>query len=619
VNVRSLQERYREQAHDLKNVPITVTDPPGACRICDMPMKVQKTVQHTGLTLAHGSFRSRETVYVCSSGCKPAGRLVTTRSSSLAKLLLPKSTVGYDVMVHIGLARFVHCRQREEIRADLQTQYGITLSTGEISGLGRRFLIYLEALHWKSAPALRAVLHSDGGWPLHIDATGEDGRGTMVAAFAGWRGWVLNSWKAPTECAEFILPGIQEAAAAFGPPCAIMRDLGRAMTEAASEFVQSLEKPIPILACHLHFLSDIGEDLLENGHNQLRDLFRSIKLLPQLRAFVRQQGRNLGESIGLGRDALTLWLAQPDHAHPIPDGPGGITTVRSLAQWVLDHRADGDGQGFPFDLPWLDLYCRCLQLSAASETFLRQLPSDAKVRKSLEKLRRILRPVECDVPPFSSIGASLCKRADLFNQLRSALRLEDKHATATIDSQPSVKKLNDVQAAVTTLTASLRKDRPQRGPAQDARRAIDLILSHLDRHGSHLWGHAITLPSHADGGVRIVARTNNDLESFFHTIKHGERRRSGRKILTQDFESLPPAAALAANLRHPDYVDIVCGSLDRLAPAFAELDAANRSRSIAAGVAHHTTTETASLSTFDKRIVRKPALADRIIAAAQYA
>jgi hypothetical protein len=615
--IHSLHYRYRQQAHGLSDVSIVVAEQAGACVVCDVRMTVQKTVQHTGLTLAHGSFRSRETVYVCPSGCKREGKLVTARSSSLAKLLLPKSKVGYDVMVHIGRARFIHCRQRAEIRADLQMQYGITLSTGEISSLSQRFLVYLETLHWKSAPALRQALESDGGWPLHIDATGEDGRGTMVTAFAGWRGWVLHAWKASTERAEFILPGIQRVAASFGPPCAIMRDLGRAMTEAADEFVQSLKKPIPVLACHFHFLADVGEGLLEDGNRQLRDLFRNAKLLPQLRAFVRQQGRNLGKSIGPGRDALTLWLAQPDRFHPIPDGAGGITTVRSLAQWVLDYHADGAGLGFPFDLPWLDLYGRCLQLCAAIQTFLRQPPADTKVRKSLEKLSRILRPVECDVPPFVSIGESLCKRSELFNQLRSALQLEDKHVSAGVDPQHAVRKLNDIQSAVGKLTASLRKQRPQRGPAKDTRHAIDLILSHLDRHGPHLWGHAIEIPKRAGGGVRLVERTNNDLESLFHTIKHGERRRSGRKFLTHDFEVLPPTATLAANLRDPDYVHIVCGSLDGLAAAFAQLDAANRSRSIAAAPAPTTTIETASLSTLDKRFVRKPALGDRIMAAAQ--
>jgi hypothetical protein len=601
----------------LNDVSITVAELAGTCAVCGVRMKVQKTVPHTGLTLAHGSFRSRETVHVCPSGCKRQGKFVTARSSSLAKLLLPRSKVGYDVLVHIGLARFIHCHQRDEIRADLETQHGITLSTGEISSLSQRFLVYLEALHWKSAPALRQALESDGGWPLHIDATGEDGRGTMVTAFAGWRGWVLSAWKASTERAEFILPGIQRVAASFGPPCAIMRDLGRAMTEAADEFVRSLKKPIPVLACHFHFLSDVGEGLLQDGYHQLRDLFRNAKLLPQLRAFVRQQGRNLGESIGPGRDALALWLGEPNRIHPIPDGAGGTTIVRSLAQWVLDYHADGAGLGFPFDLPWLDLYGRCLQLSAALDTFLRQPPADTKVCKSLEKLRRILRPVKCDVPPFASVGVSLCKRSDLFNQLRSTLQLEDKRVPAGVDPQHAVRKLNDIQSAIAKLTASLRKQRPERGPAKDARQAIDLILSHLDRHGPHLWGHAIALPKRAGGDVRLVERTNNDLESLFHTIKHGERRRSGRKFLTHDFEVLPPAATLAANLTHPDYVRIVCGSLDGLAAAFAELDSADRSRSIAAAMAETTTIETASLSTFDKRLVRKPALGDRIFAAAQ--
>jgi hypothetical protein len=612
-----LRDSYRQQAHGLSDVSVAVGEPAAACVVCGVRMTVQKTVQHTGITLAHGSFRSRETVYECPSGCKHEVKLVTARSSRLSKLLLPRSTVGYDVMVHIGRARFIHCRQREEIRADLQTQHGITLSTGEISSLSQRFLVYLEALHWKSAPALRRALESDGGWPLHIDATGEDGRGTMITAFAGWRGWVLHTWKASTERAAFILPGIQRVAASFGSPCAIMRDLGRAMTEAANEFVRSLKKPIPVLACHYHFLADVGEGLLEDRHHQRRDLFRNTKLLPQLRAFVRQQGRNLGNSIGPGRDALALWLAEPDRIPPIPDGTAGITTLRTLAQWVLDYHADGAGLGFPFDLPWLDLYARCLQLSAAIQTFLRQAAGDTKVRKCLDKLSRIFHPVESDVPAFASIAASLCERSELFTQLRSALQLQDNHVAADPDPQHAAAKLNDIQSAVNKLTASLQKRRPQRGPAKDTRHAIDLILSHLDRHGPHLWGHVIEIPKHAGGGIRLVERTNNDLESLFHSVKHGERRRSGRKFLTRDFEVLPHAATLVANLRHPDYVRIVCGSIDGLAPAFAELDAADRSRSIAAAMAPTAPIETASLSTSDKRIVRKPALGDRIMAAAQ--
>jgi hypothetical protein len=571
-------------------------------------MGVEKTVARGGKTLAHGSVQISETVHHCLAGCRKDGKRVTRRSSDLAQLIPPRGVVGYDVMVHVGLQRFLEFRQREEIRTDLERQHGIALSSGAISNLGRRFLAYLEALHWQSATALGAALASDGGWPLHVDATGEGGRGTMVTAFTSWRHWVLGAWKIPTERSEFIQPAIERVAAAFGPPVAIMRDLGPAMIEATAGYVRSLETSIPVLACHQHFLADIGGDLLETSHNQMRDLFRQIKLLPQLRAFVRLHGRRLGESIGEGREALDRWLTESGTAQPIPDGVGGITTVRSLAQWVLDYHADGVGHGFPFDLPWLDLYCRCHHLALATGTFLSRPPADRNVRKALDKLHSLLRPVECDVPPFTSAGAILQKRADLFHRLRDVLRLEDK-------TPATARKLNDVRSAIDGLTDSLRTERPRRGPAKDTRQAIDLILDHLDRHGSHLWGHVIAMP---DGGVRLVARTNNDLESFFHTIKQGERRRSGRKILTQDFEALPPAATLASNLRHADYVAIVCGSLDRLPEAFAQLDAADRSRSIATSTpVNPISAQTASLSTMDKRLVRRPVFEDRILATAQ--
>jgi hypothetical protein len=86
----------------------------------------------------------------------------------------------------------------------------------------------------------------------------------------------------------------------------------------------------------------------------------------------------------------------------------------------------------------------------------------------------------------------------------------------------------------------------------------------------------ISLPQAAGGGTRLVDRTNNVLEDFFHGLKHAERRRSGRKILTQDLENLPATATLARNLLRPDYVAVLSGSLDELARASARLDASAR-------------------------------------------
>ena len=582
-------------------------------------MHVQKTLQRQAVTLAHGRFRVREVVFVCDNRCEREGALVTRRSPALTELVPPKSTVGYDILVYVGIERFVGHRQREEIRATLAEQHGLQLSSGEISELGQRFVIYLEALHRDSAPALRAALAADGGWPLHLDATGEDGRGTLLVAYAGWRRWVLGAWKIPTERAEAIRPRLEQVVAQFGPPCALMRDLGRAVTEAASGLVKTLGGSIPVLACHLHFLRDVGTDLLGEGHDQLRSLFRRLDVRKDLRSFAREQGRRLGTALDQARDEFRIWQSESPADSHLPEGSAGMAAVRSLAQWALDYAADGNHQGFPFDLPYLDLYVRCLHVAWAVEGFLRHPPADAKVAKALQRLDRILSPIYDDVPPLGRVAQSLSERAQLFSELRDALRLREGEPGEPEAGQ-TVEGLRDIRQAVDELADSLRQRRPQRGPAKDARQAIDIVLAHLERHGDFLWGHAIPMPDQLGGGIRLVDRTNNILEGFFHTLKHGERRRSGRKDLAQDFERLPPAAALAANLTRPDYVSIVCGgSLDQLPQAFARLDAGDRRRSLAARSSHGKPScdvESASLNAMDRRLVRTKELERCVLAAA---
>ena len=513
--------------------------------------------------------------------------------------------------------------------ASLWRQHNIALSTGEISHLGRRFLGYLEALHEARADRLRAALVADGGYPLHIDATGEDGRGTLLCALSGWRGWVLGAWKIPTERAESILPKLLGVVQKFGAPCAIMRDLGRAMQEASNGLAAALTKPIPVLACHLHFLRDVGGDLLREAHDRLRDLFRRFHVRAGLRAFARGLGRALGSDIAIGRKGLLDWQGKGDEGHVLPDGKAGLGTVRALAQWVLDYPIDGEDQGFPFDLPYLDLLDRCQAACRAADAYLRQKQTDPKVTKTLLRLRTILAPVDSEIP-FHKVAVTLRSRNALFSQLRGALRLRDKPsgksplAPLPLPTEQAAAELRNIESAVDDLTLSLRKRRPQRGPAQDQRMAIDLILAHLARHGRYLFGHAIKVSDGVAGGIRLVDRTNNVEESLFHHFKRGERRRSGRKILSQDLEQLPPAALLARNLEHADYVAILCGSLAELPQAFAELDAKSRRRSSLIARASDRVADatdcdvvSASLPSVDRKLIRTNEMNQRIHAAAK--
>ena len=628
--MRTLQGRFAQQVQSVSGVAVSARGAPKPCTLCEGPMKVQKTYQHAGKTIEHGAFRVRETVCVCADGCRhPSGVLVTERADSVASRLMPNSVVGYDVMVFVGLQRFCEYRQREEIRADLLQNHGIGLSSGEISRLAKRFLAYLKALDEERTEPLRAVLAADGGWPLHIDATGEDGRGTLLVALAGWRRWVLGTWKVPTERAEVILPHLRTVVDRFGPPCAVMRDMGRGVSKAVGELVEELGLEIPVLTCHQHFLADVGKDLLESDYGKLRDLFRRFKVRPALRTLARDLGHKLGENIEGARDGLKVWQEDPESAQQLPRGNPGIASVRAFSQWILDYTSDGQYEDFPFDRPYLDLYDRCVLANRAIASFLGSTSGDRKVDKALRRLQRIVEPVVADIP-FSQVAQRLRRRAKLFDELRDALRILPQASGrngSKVRNRPSagkaIEELQDIRQAVDQLCVSLMERRPERGPGQDMREAIDLIMHHIEQYQESLWGHEIRVSTETGEEVRLVERTNNLLENFFGTMKHGERRRSGRKILTQDFERLPPEAALACNLKQPDYVQVLCGSLDRLAEAFAQLDAQGRATELAGHGKKTFPMEpgskivSASLPREDLLLVRSKAMRQTILSAAK--
>jgi hypothetical protein len=521
-------------------------------------------------------------------------------------------------MVWVGLKRYFDHQQREEIRTRLREKHAIEISSGEVSRLARQFLAYLSKLHYSRTESLKAALASDGGWPMHVDATGENGRGTLFVVMAGWRKWVLGSWKIATERSELILACLQDVVRRFGAPCAAMRDLGRAVTPAVEDLILQLDIDIPVLACHQHFLADIGKDLLEPCHSELRGFFRRTKTRPKLRSLVRDLGRKIGEQIDDSRKAVQQWQSMAEANHRIPEGPNGLAVVRTMAQWTLDYKAESKGLDFPFQRPYLDFYNRCSIGLRAMEAFLRTAPDDRKVVGVMKRLHRILSAVSGQVPGLQ-IVQRMRRRAALFDELRNQLRL-----ASSLPEQESENDLDIMRSDFDKWIAELKERRPKRGPSEDIRNAIDTILKHVDTHGNNLWGHAIALPEYAGGGIRLVARTNELLENYFKQIKHLERRRSGRKNLTQDLEHLPASAALVHNLKDAKYVSIVCGSLDNLAKAFAQLDQEEQSRRQKGLPSTQTDNlervlriSTSSLSTADRRIVRTDEMNRRIKKAAK--
>lgn len=126
------------------------------CPICGSTLAIQKSRERQVVTLAAGVFTAREVVKQCAR--ESSHPLIG--AEVLSRLVRPRQRYGYDVIVHVGLARYLRGQQRGEIRSELYQARGITLSDGSVSNLCDRFLCYLEALHLARVPALRSILQA---------------------------------------------------------------------------------------------------------------------------------------------------------------------------------------------------------------------------------------------------------------------------------------------------------------------------------------------------------------------------------------------------------------------------------------------------------------------------
>jgi hypothetical protein len=523
------------------------------CPACGGSLCVSKTKTRTVITLAAGPFAAREVWKRCACGTE-------LRANELATFVRSHQRYGYDLIVHVGLARYLRRLQRTEIRHELRCERGIELSTGTISALCDRFLAYLGALHVKRAPELRAVLQ-EGGYPLHIDATCEHGKGGLFLCIDGWRNWVLWSSRIPSENAEILCPVVQKTTELFGNPVATVRDLGEG---GAGALAPLREQGIPDLVCHYHFLGAVGKQLFGTLTSNLRDTLRLLRVRSDLRTLLRDIRRYEG-----GREGARF-------------GPGRIRTeLAALVLWVLD----GDGtkdDAFPFSLPYLDFVRRCQQVTTQLDGWVPRPRTNTEWR-AIKHMQAILARLDRDTRIAPTVQA-LEERWYAFNELRDVLRLSqadlprgDRRAQQVPLPAIELLRLEQIKVGIERYRDELRQRIPAGENPAKPKSTAGILLKYLRRYGPHLFGHPARRDE--DGNVTaVVDRTNNVAEHFFGDDKQRLRRRLGRAQLARDLEQQPAQVALTANLRHPSYVRVLCGSLENLPAAMAGLDATDLER-----------------------------------------
>ena len=515
---------------------------------------MQKSKKRVVTTMETGTIQAREIRKVCSVDLSHP----VETSGILAELVPVGQRYGYDLIVAVGKARYLRNMQRQEIRAELFRKKDITLSTGAISQLCDRFLLYLEALHLHCAPALRAAM--EGGYPLHIDATNEYGKGGLFLCLDGFRGWVLHAVKIATENSTELRPAIEKTIDLFGDPIAIMRDLGSGGAKSVKRLRQ---KGIPDLVCHYHFLGAVGKKLFDSNYSVLRNLLRQSKVRTKLRELLRELRRN--------------------QAADIYDGKFGHGRMRedllALVLWVVEG-AGGKDLPYPFCLPHLDFYLRCRNVTSRAQRWM-PFPRTQVERRVLKQLSSIITQMNkierfaWVVPILEENWISFCRLRDILRLTGAEYPRGDRRTQTNRESLAiKVERLLEVEKDIAIYHEKIRQNvaGAKAEKVKDIRTSPEsIILKYLERYKDHLFGHPV-IRSNDSKIIGVVERTNNGAEHFFGDDKQKIRRRVGRANLGRDLEDQPAQAALVSNLKHSDYVEIVCGSLEQLPDAFAMLD-----------------------------------------------
>lgn len=514
-------------------------------------LKVYKSKTRTVITIAHGVFEAREVLMTNTKNA--SGPIIG--SQELAKIVKPRRRHGYDLLVHVGLSRYLEGKQRNEIRAELRNRWGVEISAGTVTNLCDRFLTYLEALHLSRVPQLREAM--EDGYPLHFDATCEHGKGGLLVCMDGWRDWVLVSGRIPTESENNIRPLIEKTVDLFGLPVCTMRDLGEGGAKAIAHLSQ---QGVVDLVCHYHFLGAIGKKFFDKPHSLLRRILRTSKVRTDLRALLRE--------------SRLCWESNDR------EGRFGRGKVReelpALILWVLE--ADGRKDAvFPFGLSHFEFVKRCRQALNRAEQWA-PCPRTAPERHAIKHLTSIVGRIERD----TRINAAFVEIDDAwqaFTELRDVLRLTNAELPrADIrckqEEIPALELLRrkQIEKDVEQYLEELHKQvgsKKNRNNMSSSPQVV--ILEYFKRYGDKLFGHPFRYDELGNVAV-VVERTNNIPEHFFGGSKRLLRRRLGRANLARDLQQQPAQAALTYNLRHSNYVHIVCGSLENLPKVFAALD-----------------------------------------------
>ena len=536
-----------------------------------------KTHTKTAATLEIGLVRVHETIKHCDSCFE------IYRSDEPRKLIPHGCRSGFNVLVDVGMALFVECKNERQIQAELKS-CNVPISIRQVGYLAKKFIVYLALAHKESRGKIKDLLSLRGGYILHLDGTCEGDSPHLMSALDEIAQIVLDNIKIPSEKADKIIPFLRRIKQSYGIPVALVHDMGAGILSA----VKKVFPGVLDYVCHYHFLRDIGNDLFGIEYARIRSELKKHSIRPSLRKIVKALEESIETQPELS-NSLDSYLKDEGKSGDVL--PSVLAYI--LSNWILDANSELNGYGFPFDRSHLIFYKRL----KAARSIVANLSAKKKTDRYIIKLNRVLGRAIND-SNLKTIVSRMEEKAQIFDQLRDAMRIAVSDGKKGLNDDGENVDIKTIQKAVTNFRNS---DKIKAAVEKNV--DYKKMVKQIDKYWEKLFADPIMVTT-ANGEKILVQpqRTNNILERFFRDIKRMYRSKAGTLSLNKVIKAMLADTPLVKNLSNPEYVKIILNGHNTLEDRFAEIDEKLVRQEMKKSEGHQ------GISARMKKVLRKPNL-----------
>jgi hypothetical protein len=513
------------------------------CPKCGMPLMVKKTQKRRLVTPAKDT-KVMEVIKRCNCSNE------TFVSNKLRKLTPKKSPYSFDLLAQIGRLRFDEHRQVSDIRRHF-SKSGISIPDTTAQRLCKRFLKYFTAVHLECPSQIKEKIEQNGGYVLQIDGTQNHGRGTIMLLKDSISGIQLFSERVVSEKADYIKPILEDIRDLYGPPLAVIRDMGKGNAKA----VDNVFEGAVVIICHFHFLRALGNRLFKYYH----DKFRKNVDKTGVKGKLKELRRNAKTRLKTARDPFAVEI---------------LNELVGILDDVLT--SSGEGLGYPFDLSKLRFYERCLKAEKRVEKLVERCINAWNRVAIAYDVHGVLKRLHKSSYRLAKYAEILQEREVWFKKARKALRWKNGPIPLSTKLRWSDGELKAARKGIDTFLEEIRSIRKEelafKGKRSHLLRAFGTIEQMFIENRDKLLAPNVEVQTPKGKRVIKLERTNNGVEQDFRAIRRHGRRLKGNTDVEDLVQKEGVGLLLLLNMEIDEYAKTLYGSWDTMGKRFAEVN-----------------------------------------------